>query len=255
MIFLITPTFLLMQDILGKKDDKKSNQKRILFSDSTNKIFFYCSLATMSSILLLNNVESFLCYICLFITTLGYAAAKHFRKMAVSYSFRYLSSVFTFLLYIFLLVDGLLSEYYLIIALVSILDLVGNIAGDIRDTRKDTLAGVKTLVTKYSRESTLQIMSIFAISIFGIFIIYFKSFEMILLLLGNIIPFILIDSLPTKLSHGIFHLAKLINFLLISFLFSNISLLIFIIVFSFIIFAWSFSYYFYLYNTGSQSHA
>ncbi len=249
LIALITPSFLLIQDVIGKKDDEKIGQKRILFSDRLNKLFFISSVLIMLMILLLNSIVSFICYILLFTSTLGYAAMKHFRKMFVSYFFRSLSSAFTFLLYLFIFVNDLNEQFMTLLALVTFLDLVGNIAGDIRDNGKDTIAGVKTLVTTKGRIYTLNIMCLSILIVFGFLVLRFKSPLFVLLLIFNITPFLFIEQLSVRLSHGIFHLAKLINYLLIAFVMSGINILVFIIILSFIIGVWSFSYYFYVYNT------
>ena len=254
MIILITPTFLLIQDRLGKKDDEKVNQKRIIFSELFNKLFFYFSLILMISILALNNIESLICYILLFISTLEYAAAKHYRKMGLSYAGRYLSSIFTVLLYIFILANGLPAEYYLLILFIPVLDLIGNIAGDIRDIEKDTKAGIKTLVTYYNRSTTLQLMSLIVLGLFGFIIIHLESILLLILLLLNVIQFIVIEQLPNKLSHGIFHLGKILNFLIISAFLTNISVFLLLPMVFFIGIAWFLAYYFYLLNTGNVSH-
>lgn len=255
MIVLITPTFLLVQDILGKKDDEKANQKRILFSEKFNKIFFYTSLLVMLIILILNNILSLIIYILLFISTLCYAATKHYRKMIVAYVFRYLSSVFTLLLYIFILVGSLNSNYYFFISIVTILDLVGNIAGDIRDSRKDTIAGVKTFVTTLGMRATLQLMSLLVLTVFGLLIIHFRSPILLIVLIINVLQFILVEQLPVKFSHGIFHLGKLINFLIIAEILTNPMPELFVIVTGFIVTVWFLSYYFYLFNVGTLFHA
>lgn len=255
MIVLITPTFLLIQDILGKKDDTKVNQKRILFSKKFNKIFFCMSSLFMLSILILNNILSLLSFIFLFISTLSYATAKHFRKMIVAYIFRYVSSVFTLLLYVFILVGYIDSKFFFFILIATILDLIGNIAGDIRDSRKDSFAGVKTFVTTIGKRFTLQLMSFFLMSIFGFFIIYFRSPTLLILLVVNVSQFVIVEQLPIKFSHGVFHLGKLINFLVIAEILTNVSLVLFLLVTGFIISAWFISYYFYLFNLGSLSHA
>ena len=246
MIVLITPSFLLIQDILGKKDDEKFGQKRIIFSDRANKVFFYSFILVMLIILLLNNILSLICYLLLFFSTICYAATKHFRKMYLSYLFRYLSSLFTFLMYFFILVGSFSEKFIFLIVFVSVLDLVGNIAGDIRDGKKDALVGVKTFLTTKGRSYTLQIMSLLVICIFSILIIEYKSFFFILLLIANIFPFLLIEQLPVRFSHGIFHLLKLINYLCLSFVLSGIGLSLFCFVLTFIVVAWIFSYYFYL---------
>ena len=255
MLVLITPTFLLVQDILGKKDDEQANQKRILFSDKVNKIFFYSALVIMSMLLILNNLESLICFGLLFITTLSYAAAKHYRKMILSYTGRYLSSVCTILLYVYILAGYVPTSYYLFIFLVSVLDLVGNIAGDIRDVQKDFKVGVKTLVTKYSKDNTLQIMSLFVIGIFGIIIIHYQSILLLTVMVANTVPFLVIDQVPTKITHGVFHVAKLINFIVVAGLLTSLSIFIVLTTVGIIVSLWSLAYYFYLYNAGHPTHA
>ena len=186
MIILITPTFLLMQDILGRKDDEKAGQKRILFSDHINRVFFGISLTVMVVILTLNSLISLVCYIMLFASTFGYGAMKHVHKMYLSYFFRYMSSVFTFSLYLFLFIDTPTNSFLYLLVFVSIFDLVVNIAGDIRDSSKDIKANINTFVTTKGREQTLQIMSFFVICLFGLFILETDSPFLVVLLLGNI---------------------------------------------------------------------
>ena len=254
MIVLITPSFLLMQDILGKKDDEKFGQKRILFSDRVNKIFFFSSITFMVVLLFLNNLISLLWYIMLFVSTLSYAATKHFHKMFLTYSFRFLSSIFTFLLYLYIIVGGLFEQFLFLLSFISVLDLVGNMAGDIRDGQKDTVAGVKTLLTTSGRAYTLEIMDFLVICIFGLLTIKYKSIVFILLLVVNISPFLLIDQLSIRLSHAIFHLLKLINFLFVALALASIDILFFFAILSFIVLAWLFSYYFYLFNSTHRIH-
>lgn len=248
LILLITPSFLLMQDVLGKKDDEKFGQKRILFSDRVNKLFFFSSMLIMMTILVLNSLFSLLSYVLLFISTLGYAAMKYFHKMYISYLFRSLSSVFTFLLYLFIFVNVLNEQLIDLLVLVALLDLVGNIAGDIRDSGKDTIAGVKTLVTTKGRIHTLYFMCLLVLFVFGLLVLKYQSPVFILLLVFNILPFLFIEQLSVRLSHGIFHLMKLINYLVIAFVLSCINIFLFTTVLGFIIGTWSFSYYFYLYK-------
>ena len=253
MIVLITPTFLLMQDILGKKDDEKAYQKRILFSDRVNKMFFGSTLTIMIIILALNSLLSLVCYMMLFASTIGYAVMKHVHRMYLSYWFRYLSSVFTFSLYLFMLVDSLTKEFLILLIVISVLDLVGNIAGDIRDSAKDTTAGIKTFVTEIGREQTLQIMCFILLCIFGLLTLESKSPILIILLVGNVFPFLLIEHLSIHLAHGIFHLLKLLNYLCIAFILSNIPIFVFILILFFIVCFWFISYYFYLYRPLSSN--
>ena len=255
LLILITPTFLLVQDVLGKKDDELANQKRIIFSEKFNKLFFYSSLTLMVLILSLNNLESLLCYVLLFSSTLGYAAAKHYRKMVLSYSGRYLSSVFTVSLYIFILVDTVPNHLYFFVFFISVLDLVGNIAGDLRDVEKDRKAGVKTLVTVYNLNIALQIMSVIVIGLFSLLIFQFQSPVIVVLFLFTMGQFVLVDIVPLKFSHGVFHLGKLLNFISLTALLTNISIIMFFSLIILIIFSWSLAYYFYLYNSGLSSHA
>ena len=254
LILLITPTFLLLQDVLGKKDDEKVNQKRILFSDTFNKLFFCSNIIIMSIILYLNNIESLISYGLLFISTIGYAATKRYRKMILSYTFRYLSSIFTISVYLFVLVDGIFVDYYPLILIVSVLDLVGNMAGDIRDGKKDSIAGVKTLFTTKGRKITLEVMFVLILINYSLLIIQYKSLELIGLFACNIILFIIADNVSTKLVHGIFHLGKLVNYLTISFVINDVSVIVFGMISIFIIMFWFLAYYFYLHNSGFSSH-
>ena len=254
LIILITPTFLLLQDILGKKDDEKFNQKRIMFSDTYNKIFFITSMIVMLVILFLNNIESDFCFIALLFSTFAYGFAKHLRKMIFSYIFRYLSSIFTFSMYLFILTSGNLTNFYYFIIFVSIFDLIGNIAGDIRDVQKDTIAGVKTLVTVYGEDNTLKIMAMMMVISFCIFLYKYELFILSFLYLINLCCFILVELLSTKYVHGLFHLSKLVNFLIIASLINDISLFVLFIVLTCVVILWFFSYYYYLFNSGHSSH-
>lgn len=255
MIVLITPTFLLVQDLLGRKDDEKVNQKRLVFSERMNKIFFFFSVVIMGTLLLLNNIESFICYILLFISTLSYASAKHFRKMILAYFFRYMSSLFTLLLYIYILFNGLFSQYYFLILLVPNLDLVGNIAGDLRDFKKDSKAGVKTLMTTKGKSFTIQIMAGILISTLVLLTFYFQSILVIFLMIFIGIQFFFLKQMPIRFSHGIFHLGKIVNFLVITGIIAKVPVILLILSSTIIILLWIVSYYFYLLNSGTSSHA
>ena len=252
LILLITPSFLLMQDILGKKDDEKFGQKRILFSDRVNKLFYFGWLLLLLLILLLNYIWSLVSFILLFAATIFYAALKHFHRMILAYAGRYLSSIFTFSLYLFLLVGSTSSLFIDLIIIVSTLDLVGNIAGDIRDKTKDSVAGVKTLVTTKGKEFTVRLMFLIVISTFVTLFILFKSTFFLLLLFCNCIPFFLINYFPIRYSHGIFHISKLVNFLFITYFLSPIDFYLFLLLFCFIIGSWFLSYYFYLFSPNDE---
>ncbi len=247
MIILITPSFLLVQDVLGKKDDEKVGQKRILFSKRINKVFFYSSLTILVFILILNNVWALMSYILLFFFTLSYAVMKHYRRMVLSYTFRYLSSVWTFLLYLFILVVSINELFFALLIFISLLDLVGNIAGDIRDCKKDSLAGVKTLATTKGMTFTLLIMFFFVLLSFSILYFLISNYLFLLLLCINLIPFFILIKIPLQFSHGIFHLSKIFNFLSISFILSGISFIPFFFALTCIMCLWSISYFLYLY--------
>ena len=255
LIILITPTFLLLQDVLGKKDDEINNQKRIIFSAQTNKLLFYSSMSFMIIVLFLNDLASVFCFFMLLGTTISYAIAKHLRKMIISYFFRYCSSIFTILLYFYILKVTYSPELLYFIVAVSILDLIGNIAGDIRDEYKDSIAGVRTLVTVYGRDYTVRLMSFLMIMLFSFLLLEVGNPILVLLFIANLPCFLLLEVLPTKYSHGIFHLGKILNFLILSFIFTSITIFLLLIWLIFISFSWLVCYYFYLFNTGLSSHA
>lgn len=250
LIIFITPSFLLLQDLLGKKDDELFNQKRLIFSDRFNKLFFITSILLMVTILFVNSISSLICYVCLFVSTIGYAAAKHYRLMFIAYSFRFLSSLFTFLIYIYLLIGSLPASFYIFLFFVSIFDLIGNIAGDIRDMKKDKQAGVKTFVTIFGMDTTIQIMSILMIIAFSSLLLYSSSALFLILFLANLPCFIILELIPIKFAHGVFHLSKLINFIIIAAVINQVAILSVSLILIFIIVTWFIAYYFYLSNSG-----
>ena len=147
-----------------------------------------------------------------------------------------------------LLVGTINRLFFDLLVIVSLFDLIGNIAGDIRDSKKDTIAGVRTLVTVFGLDNTVQIMVYIFFSIFSFLVSRYSNPSFVFLFLFNLIPFFLVYRLPSRLSHATFHLAKLINFLSISFILSHVSVLAFITCTCLIVTLWFISYYFYLYH-------
>lgn len=244
-ILLITPTFLLLNDIFHKKDDALVGQERVLLSNKANLYLFLSSFGIISFVLLINSLISVLMYFFLFITTFVYGLAKAKRKMYLSYFGRYMSGVVTFLLY-YSIFNKEIQSTILITIVVGLYDLIGNIAGDLRDCEKDLKAGVITLVTKFDQDYAIKVMIYLTVGIYAILGSLIKIELVLQLFFMNMLLYVLIDGIGVKYRHGLIHGSKCLFFICLGGIISSAMNMSLVINLGIISSFWTFAYNLYL---------
>jgi 4-hydroxybenzoate polyprenyltransferase len=251
----LTPTFLLLNDYTHRKEDVKMGRKRLL-SSSINPnqilIIFFLLIFVISLLLLIRSPLSLLAFFFLFMTTLSYGYAKHKRNATISYVNRYLSGLFTFLLYGFF-IQPIFTEKHLILGLfVAGFDLAVNITGDIRDLDKDIKTKLKTIPVLIGKTNTLYVIGGIISSQYIFFSILFPSafyyYPILMIWMGGGFVMYYLTK-PTTWAHAYFHLPKVQQFIWIAngLLYPN-NLLIGLIISIGIGIIWLFAYFIYLYS-------
>ncbi len=220
------------------------------------------------------------------ISALSYAGSKHSNSFILASVFRFLSGFHLFLFYLAFLLDN--SDIFVVKVLehadsssililiivtgmatmIGLMDAAVNLAGDVRDFDDDLLNGIRTFPIAFGIEKTEQVMLVLELVAIGIFVAVMSNAVFSFSGLMAIIAIILLMSISfiscrffvfgpwrgpwEKQYHGLFHLSKVLIYVIIGLLLQNFSLFIIVLMLVSVTIIWTVTYALYLLGKYSE---
>lgn len=249
-----TLAFLLVGDVLHRDDDAEMGRDRLTQHLPTNTLLG--SIGTCLSIvvgfsLYYGGLGCLLFVITMMSGTLVYNIAKKKRRLWTSYLGRGIAGVALVGVYQIYLYGLSLNIDWIMLGLCSgMLDIAGNIGGDLRDLATDQKANLKTLPIVYGTTVTLICIVALHIAAYSIVIGATQNVEgtLISLLLWTSLTLSLIHSVPQQWKHAAIHGPKLMHLLWLGAVFHHPSHTTLLATYSIIGILWGASYASYVWS-------